>query len=189
MRLRAVTLLVVVLAVPRGAAAYDGGSSEGSGLHTATSLGARATFFRPTDADHGAWAPGAQLRLHMSDAYSFEASSDFVEYRAAGTNVSVTPVQTTVIGYFYPDASFSPYLLLGCGWYPTHADGPYVSPRLFGPHIGAGLELLLGENWTIDGSYRFLWTEIITLSDPTHLWGKDFSERGHMFTVALSYRL
>ncbi len=189
MRFLAGALLAAVLGAPRGAAAYDGGDGEGSGIHTATSLGPRAAFFRPTGADSGAWGPGAQLRLHVSDAYVFEASSDFIRYRAGGTNVSAAPVQATLIGYFYPDSSFSPYLLLGGGWYPVSADGPYASPRLFGPHAGAGAQLLLGEHWSLDGSYRFLWTEVVSLSDPAHLYGKDFSERGYMFTVALNYRL
>jgi opacity protein-like surface antigen len=103
--------------------------------------------------------------------------------------VSVTPIQATVLGYFSPGSSLSPYLLIGGGWYPTHADGPYSPSRLFGPHVGAGLELLLGSNWSLDGSYRFLWTETISWSNPVHLFGQDFSVRGHMFTVALNYRL
>ena len=182
-------LFLAVLASPRGAAAYDAGGSDGSGIHTATSLGPRAAFYSLDDADRGAWGPGVQMRVHLSSAYSLELSGDRVRYLSHGTSVESPPVQATVIGYFYPDSSITPYLLLGGGWYPTHADGPYAAPRLFGPHVGAGLELLLGSNWSLDGSYRFLWTEIITFADPAHFLGKDVSERGHMFTVALNYRL
>ncbi|MFI5345750.1 MAG: outer membrane protein [Elusimicrobiota bacterium] len=184
---RAAAALVLLLAAS-GASAYDGGAAD-EGMHSATSLGPRAAFYHPDDADHGTWAPGVQLHLHMTPVYSFEASADFAHYTAGGTHVRTTAVQATVLGYFAPDASLSPYLLIGGGWYPTHADGPYASPRLFGPHVGAGMELLLGSNWALDGSYRYLWTETVSWSRPLRLFGTDFSTRGHMFTVALTYRL
>ena len=187
MRLWNGTFLALALAAS-GASAYDGGST-GSPAQAATSIGPRYDFFRPNDADHGDWAPGVQLGLHMSPGYAFQASMDFAHYTSGGTSVRATPIQATILGYFAPDSSFSPYLLIGGGWYPTHADGPYVSPRLFGPHVGAGLELLLGSSWSIDGSYRFLWTEVIDWSHLTNLVGTDYSIRGHMFTVALNYRL
>ena len=187
MRVWTGALLALVFAAP-GASAYEGGSA-GAGLHSATSLGPRITFYRPDDADHGDWAPGAQLRLHMTPVYAFEGSVDFAHYASGTTNVRATPIQATLIGYFSPDSALSAYLLAGGGWYPTHADGPYSAARLFGPHVGAGLELLLGDNWSLDGSYRFLWTEIITWSNPTQVFGTDFRVRGHMFTVALNYRL
>ena len=187
MKLWAGTLLALLLAAP-GAFAYSGGS-EDSPAHSAASLGPRIVFYRPDDADHGDWAPGVQLRLHMTPVYAFEGSMDFAHYTSGGTDVTATPIQATVIGYFAPDASLSPYLLIGGGWYPTHADGPYRPARFFGPHIGGGLELLLGSNWSLDGSYRFMWTETIAWSNPLHLLGTDFAVRGHMFTVALNYRL
>jgi opacity protein-like surface antigen len=170
------------------ASAYNGGSA-GAPAQSATSIGPRYDFFHPNDADHGDWAPGFQLGLHLSPMYAFQGSMDWAHYTSGGTNVRATPIQATILGYFVPDSSFSPYLLIGGGWYPTHADGPINSQRLFGPHVGAGLELLLGSNWSIDGSYRYLWTEIIDWEHVTHLVGTDFSERGHMFTVALNYRL
>ena len=102
----------------------------------------------------------------------------------------VTPIQATLIGYFYPESSLSPFLLVGAGWYLTHADGPYAgTQRRFGPHAGAGLELLLGGHWSLDASYRFLWTQIMTLSKPHQFFSSEFSERGSMLTVGLNYRL
>ncbi|MDE2142014.1 MAG: outer membrane beta-barrel protein [Elusimicrobia bacterium] len=181
-------LFLSLLFAASAAAAYDGGEA-GQGQHTATSAGARAAFYHPGDADHGTWAPGAVLRLHMTSVYSFEASADFAHYDSGGTRVRTTAVQATVLGYFAPDASLSPYLLIGGGWYPTHADGPYNPMRLFGPHVGLGLELLLGSNWSLDGSYRYLWTETVSWSKVTRILGTDFGTRGHMFTLGLTYRL
>ena len=183
-----VATIAVLLLAASGASAYDGGTAD-EGMHSATSLGPRATFFRPDDADHGAWAPGVQLHLHMTPVYVFEASADFAHYTSGGVHVRTIPVQATFLGYFAPDSSLSPYLLIGGGWYPTHADGPYNSPRLFGPHVGAGLQLLLGANWSLEGSYRYLWTETVSWSKPWRLLGTDFGTRGHMFTIATSYRL
>ena len=189
MRFSAAALFVLVLAAPRGAAAYDSGDGAGSGINTATSIGPRAAFYHPLDADRGEWGPGVQLRLHMTPMYSLEGSADFVDYSSHGTKVHAIPVQATVIGFFYPDSSFSPYLLLGGGWYLTRADGPYQPQRIFGPHVGAGLQLLLGNNWSIDGSYRYLWTEVIDWTRPLHVVGHDFNERGSLVTVGLNYRL
>ncbi|HEX4046738.1 MAG TPA: outer membrane beta-barrel protein [Elusimicrobiota bacterium] len=187
MKILSGAFLALLLAAPR-ASAYNGGE-VGSPMQSDTSIGPRYSFYHPDDADHGDWAPGFQLDLHMTPNYAFQASMDFANYTSGGTSVRSTPIQATVLGFFSPDASFSPYLLVGGGWYPTHANGPYNPQRLFGPHVGAGLELLISPSWSIDGSYRFLWTEIITWSRPLQILGTDFSVRGNMFTVALNYRL
>ncbi|MFI5361002.1 MAG: outer membrane beta-barrel protein [Elusimicrobiota bacterium] len=169
-----------------GAAAYEGGSAS------ATSIGPRYAFFHPDDADHGEWAPGVQLGLHLTPLYSFQASVDFAHYTSGTTNVRSTPIQATVLGYFSPSGSgLAPYLLLGGGWYPTHADGPYRPSRLFGPHVGAGMTIPIGRNWSIDGSYRFMWMETIgwSVMNPQHMFGEDFAVRGHMFTIGVNYSL
>ena len=181
-------LLAAVLAFPVGAAAYYGGDTEGSN-HSATSIGPRAAYYRLTDAGRSEWGPGVQLRLHGTAAYSLEVSGDRVSYSSQGANVRSTPIQATLLGYFSPDSAASPYLLLGGGWYPTHAAGPYRAPRLFGPHVGAGLEIIFGKSWSLDGSFRYLWTEVISTSKPNRIYGTDFGERGTMFTVGLNYRL
>jgi hypothetical protein len=188
MRLGTWALLLFVLA-PRGAWAYAGGGGDGMGLQAATSFGPRAAYYGLAGADGGVWGAGAQMRVHMNPGTSLELSGDFVHYASHGTGVTSTPVQATLVGYFYPESSITPYLLLGVGWYPTHAAGPYSAPRLFGPHAGGGIELLLGGNWSIDGSYRYLWTEIYSLTHPGRLYGEDFQERGHLFTAAINYRL
>ena len=180
-------LLAGTLVFPRGGWAYE---SVGEVAQSATSIGGRQAYYRFKDSDRGQWAPGAQLRLHMARAYSLEGSADFGHYSIGGTNVRVIPVQVSLIGYFYPETTISPYLVLGAGWYITHADGPTTgAPRQFGPHVGAGLELLLGSNWSIDGSYRYLWTEVWRLKDPLHPLGRNFSKRGSQLTVGLNYRL
>lgn len=180
--------LAAFLAAPPAAPAYE--SAAGDGTHSATSLGPRAAFYRPNDADHGVWTSGAQLRLHTAPAYVLEGSVDFAQYSSRGTKVKSTPLQITFIGYFAPETVVSPYLLIGVGWYLNRADAPLADARpRFGPHAGTGIEWLLGGNWSLDGSYRYLWTQIIRLPEAKHILGRDFRDRGHMFTVALNYRL
>lgn len=186
-RLRACALLAAALAFPRGSWAYESG---GEVAQSATSLGGRQAYYRFNNLDRGEWAPGAQLRLHMASAYSLEGSADFGHYSSGGTNVRVIPIQVSLIGYFYPETTISPYLVLGAGWYLSQADGPTSNtPRQFGPHVGAGLALLLGGRWSIDGSYRYLWTELWRLNDPLHPLGRNFRKRGYQLTVGLNYRL
>lgn len=183
-------MCLLALAAPGGAAAYDGGDASGAGAHGATSIGPRAVFYRPTDADRGVWAPGAQLRLHLTPAYVLEGSVDFPRYASSGAAVRATVIQTTLVGYFYPETTSSPYLLIGGGWYPVRADARYVNPyRRFGPHVGAGLELILGGSLSLDGSYRYLWTQDVGWSKLGHLFGRDYAKRGFMYTLSLNYRL
>lgn len=176
-------ILSVVLLAPGVVSADDVGS------HTATAIGARMTYYRPYDADFGKWSPGVQLRLHGDKTYALECSADFTHTTFGGTRVSVIPVQATILGFLYPESSISPYVLLGGGWYFTRVQDP--SPRTvsrFGPHAGAGLQLLVNDGWSLDGSYRFLWTQSLHLQDPTHPLGQNFSSKGYMITVGLNYR-
>jgi hypothetical protein len=188
MRFWIAAFLALVLAAP-GASAYEGGDEEAP-THSATSIAPRVIYYLPDDANNGVFAPGAQLRLHMSDAYSFEASVDDAHYTSGAAQVRTIPIQATIIGYFSPESTLSPYLLIGGGWYPTHSTGgPYEPSRLFSPHVGAGLELLLGNYFSIDASYRFMWMETVDWYHPVQLLGTDFSIRGHMFTLAANFRL
>jgi opacity protein-like surface antigen len=174
--------LLAWLGLPAQALADDSG-------HNRFSVGPRMVFYRPTDADHGRWSPGGQIRLPVGPEYSLEVSVDAVRYTSQGANITVKPVQLTLIGYFAPQANASPYLLVGAGWYSPEADGPYVNPhRRFGPHVGAGLQAVISDRLTIDGSYRFLWTQVNSLTQPLYAFGRHFRERGSMFTAALNYR-
>lgn len=172
------------------AAAYSGGSDGGVGLHTATAIGARAVFYKPTDADSGNWSPGVQLRLHGSDTAAFEMSADFTHHSFGGTSVNEIPIQFSLLGFFYPETSLSPYVIVGGGWYRSRVEGPGAhSEQRFGPHAGLGLQLLLNDGWSIDGSYRYLWTQSLRLQDPSHPVGQNFSSRGYLISTALNYRL
>jgi opacity protein-like surface antigen len=174
-------LLVCALLLPSVAAADD--------PHTDASIGARTVFYRPLDADHGAWAKGAQLKLHVSQSYALQASMDVTHYSLAGANFRAVPVQVSLLGYFTPETPMSFFLLAGMGWYTSRVDGPGShSETRSNPHVGVGLELVTEKRWTLDASYRFLWSQVYRLSDLGHPYGSGFKERASMLTLALNWR-
>jgi opacity protein-like surface antigen len=56
----------------------------------------------------------------------------------------------------------------------------------FGLHAGGGLQFMLHRNWSIDGSYRFVWLERVQSKDE-NLFDKKFQDEGHMVTIGLNY--
>ncbi|MBI4376707.1 MAG: outer membrane beta-barrel protein [Elusimicrobia bacterium] len=183
-------LMLFVSSLLSPAVAYESGGLENLGAHGDTSIGGRMSYFRPRNADRGDWGPGAQIRVHMSQAYALETSIDFFRYPSQQTSVRTVPIQITMLSYFYPESSLTPFFLFGGGWYRTRADGPFVNDhRRFGPHAGGGLELLLGRNWSVSASYRYLWTQIFKLGSPFYLGGQRRRERGYMISTNLNYRL
>jgi len=176
--------LLLLIAAPARAA---GGSDV---LQSDPEVGGRAVFFRPKDADRGTWGPGVQVRGSLGGAYGFEGSLDRARHTAAGADYTVTPLQLSLLGYFVPEQPLSAYLLAGMGWYFTRVGGPGAhSETPYRLHAGAGLQLLAGGNWTLDGSYRFLWNSVWRFNDWGHPWGTGYHAQGSMFTLSLNWRL
>jgi len=187
------------LAAPRGirtlamlAAVFVSGVSaaadEPVGPRPGVSLGGRAMYFRPKDADHGTLNGGAQLRFHLTSVLALEGSADYRQSTFGVQTVDVFPVQASLMIYLLPGLPVSPYILGGGGWYYTHVQGDGNSTQnRFGPHAGAGLEAYLGRHWSIDGSYRYVWNEDFHSQDAAHPVGRNFSDSGFMLTTALNY--
>ncbi len=154
------------------------------------SIGPRATFFKPRDADKGTWYAGAQARLHLTPALGLEGSIDYRknEY-AGGVTIKGYPVQATLLAYLTPHAPLSPYLLGGAGWYYTQVSGPLIEKKTdnrFGVHAGAGLELRLNAALSIDGSYRYIWLADVTANN-TNALEKTYRQNSSMVTAALNF--
>jgi opacity protein-like surface antigen len=181
-------LAAVMIAAPlAGAKAQE---SDGAGLHASQpgiTFGGRAAYYRPKDADEGTLNGGAQLRLHITSVIAVEGSADYRQNKFGGTTVDIVPVQASLLLYLAPNFVASPYILGGVGWYYTHVQGDGTTHR-YGPHAGGGLEVALNRHWTVDGSYRYLWTQSLTAPTTASPAGKNFSDNGFMLTAALNYR-
>ena len=180
----AFAVLAAVALAPRAA------SADGDDIHAAqpgVTLGGRAAYYRPKDADHGTLNGGAQLRLHFTSVVAVEGSADYRRNKFGGTKVEMYPVQASLLLYLTPSWVVSPYILGGVGWYYTHVQDGSTTNR-YGPHAGAGLEAALARHWTIDGSYRYLWAQSLDAPTSTSPAGKNFSDHGFMLTAALNYR-
>jgi len=153
------------------------------------SLGGRGSYYRPKGADSGDFMQGAQARFHFTRRWAAEGSVDLRKDKFGGTNVDVIPVQLSVLVYLMPPGyRIAPYLLAGGGWYYTHVGTPANNYQFrFGPHAGGGVEYVINRAWTIDGSYRYLWTEDINSQDAEHPLGRNFKDKGFMLTIAVNY--
>jgi opacity protein-like surface antigen len=184
------TLLTLVLAAtgPFGARPA---ASEDNDLHAArpgVTVGGRASYARPKDADSGSMSGGAQVRFHLTSVIALEGSGDYRQNEYGGTKVDVIPAQASLLLYLAPTWTASPYLLGGVGWYYTHVHGSGRSDNRYGPHAGGGLEVALHRHWSVDASYRYLWTQSLNAPTVASPAGRDFSDNGFMLTGALNYR-
>ena len=185
MRIACLCLALLLLPAARALGQLQGGTGQSN-----SSIGGRATFYRPQDADHGLWAPGVQGRLRLNKGYAAEFSADFTHHSIGQTTIDVVPVQATLLGFFYPDSTFTPYLLLGIGWYYTKVrDQTTHTENRWGPHAGVGVSLITGDHWSVDASYRFLWSQTYNITDAAHPIGQNFSGQGRMITLGLNMRL
>lgn len=165
--------------------------AEGTGIGSKIlSIGPRATYSSPKDSDNGAWFGGVQGRLHVSPALGLEGS---VDYRSNDfgelTTVRSYPILASVLAYVMPGASWSPFLLGGGGWYYTETRGPRGyshNGSRFGLHAGAGIEIMVNESLSVDGSYRYVWLESVSSRDESAL-DKSFDDSGSMVTMALNF--
>lgn len=182
-------LLVLAAALaPASVRAQDGGADGSSKIAEGMSLGGRAMYYRPKDADGGSLSGGAQLRIHLSKMFAIEGSIDYRQSKFGTTVVDVYPVQASLLVYLLPHSRLTPFILGGGGWYYTHVRKPYESTQYrFGPHAGAGLKLSVDRRWSIDGSWRYLWNRDINSEDAQHPAGRNFSDNGFMFTTGLNY--
>jgi opacity protein-like surface antigen len=164
--------------------------NAGDGVGEKTfSIGPRAVYSTPKDADKGQWAPGAQARLHLSSVFGVEASIDYLKNDFGPlTTVKTYPVQASLLAYIIPGGVVSPFLLGGVGWYYTQVDGPASfsdTTSRFGLHAGAGLEVMLNKSLSLDGTYRYVWLENIASRDENAL-DKNYEDSGSLITVALN---
>lgn len=127
-------------------------------------LGARAGFLKIRDAEEGTWHGGAAARLYLIEWLGIEGSvivhQDDFEDRDVDIDVFQIPVQVSGLLYPWPDWPIQPYAMVGVGWYYTRIDfddeRPSETEHLFGVHVGAGLDLFLGDDISINADIRWV---------------------------------
>lgn len=183
------TLLAAFALLACGAVA-QAGDEMAVGGH-AFSIGPRASYGKAKDADEGVWFGGLQARFGLGEVLGLEGSIDVRKDDFPGDfNLVTYPVQASLLAYLAPEAPVSPYILAGGGWYHSTLEGPddyHETSQRFGPHAGAGLEIGLGENLSLDGSYRYVWLKDLDDEGENEL-GADYNDSGYMVTMALNVK-
>jgi opacity protein-like surface antigen len=130
------------------------------------SIGPAGGYLRARGADRGTWFGGVQARLHFLGFLAAEAAITFHQNRYQDDAVVVTqyPVQLTAFLYIIPEGPIRPYILGGVGWYYSHIEYrdslqtvfPDKTEQMFGEHLGAGVELMLGPRLSVDVDFRYI---------------------------------
>jgi opacity protein-like surface antigen len=131
------------------------------------SLGPVAGYLRVRDADRGSWFGGVQARYRFLKFLGVEGSFTFRRDRFEDGDIVVTqyPVQVTGLVFPFPRSPIEPYGLVGVGWYYTRVDfddslgGGDETDRLFGVHLGAGVQVELTPGFALFGDFRWIFLD------------------------------
>ncbi len=129
-------------------------------------LGPRAGFIKTRGADDGTWFAGAQVRIHLTDAFALEGSLTFHadEFQDGDVAVVQYPLEATALFYVHQGSPLKPYVLGGLGWYYTSIDidtatfSDTSTSSTFGLHLGFGADLVVGDNgMTFNADLRYIY--------------------------------
>ena len=150
------------------------------------SIGGHATYYDPLDAGDE-WFGGVHARVHLLPTLAIEGLVDYRDNDFGNNDVVTIPVQASALFYLLPGKRLSPFVLGGAGWYYTDVDGPTDddTDHRFGLHAGGGVQLMLNERWSVDGTYRYVWVEKIEAQNASFT-NKDFDDDGHMVTIGIN---
>lgn len=135
------------------------------------SLGGRAGYGWPTGtgAGDGNFTGGAQARVYLLKVLAVEGSIDYRQHMSgpseARTTADIYPVQVSGLLYLLPNSPVAPFLLGGVGWYYTRVRGPggfTNTQHRMGSHVGGGLQAFLSRHWSVDATYRYIFSDRIT---------------------------
>jgi opacity protein-like surface antigen len=147
------------------------------------SIGGRAGYAWPkgTGAGEGNYTGGAQVRAYLWKAFAVEGSADYRQQMSgptgARTTTDIFPVQVSGLLYLLPDSPVAPFILGGVGWYYTHVKAPGgfdETQNRMGSHVGGGIQFFLSRHWSVDATYRYIFTDRIR----TRANGADVSVSG-----------
>jgi hypothetical protein len=135
-------------------------------------IGGHLGYFEVSDDGEKTVFGGGHVRLRLPILLSFEgaldyrpsASRDVTGVPGGELDVTTYPITISALGYPFPGL----YLLAGIGWYNTTIEltdsgistGPssYTNDN-FGSHFGAGLDLPIGSNTSLNGDVRYVFLD------------------------------
>lgn len=190
---RLVRIAAMALALGASAAAVPASAEDQSPTpRPGFSVGGRASYFwnQGQNTDSGNWMGGAQVRAYLAKAFAIEGSADYRQTRFNNGNsfADIYPVQVSGLLYVLPNSPVSPYLLGGVGWYFTRVRGPNNFERTtnrFGSHVGGGMQFFVHRHWSLDASYRYVFTDRITST--ANGVNVSVSGDGHMATGGINF--
>lgn len=127
------------------------------------SVGLRVGFAQGFDADDGGFLLGAQGRLYFKPWLAFEAviEQHNEDFEDGDAEVRFIPIQASALFYPFAGSRLSPYGVAGVGIHHIAVDYSgtlrLVDDEVwvrFGLHLGAGLDIPLGERFLLNGDVR-----------------------------------
>lgn len=126
-------------------------------------IGPQLGFQKSSDSDEGRMMYGAFIRAKLSPSFAIDGSINYrnEHYLNGRVTVSSWPVLVSALLYPFPMV----YGLAGVGWYnSTFNFSANLSPTQisdqtksnFGWHLGAGVELPLGESMILTGDIKYV---------------------------------
>ncbi|MCS7312366.1 MAG: porin family protein [Acidobacteria bacterium] len=152
-------------------------------------LGAQGAWTRPKDADHALGYVGAHLRLRPLAWLGLEGALDYRKESYADGSITVrdVPVTASVLVFVIPRGPFNPYLMGGTGVHFTRTEAGTVSTSdaFMGYHVGAGLQVVLGDV-ALFGEYRYMGVKIHAAVGP-HASRLSLDASGSNLRVGLTF--
>jgi opacity protein-like surface antigen len=139
--------------------------------------GVHLGYSKTTDAPHGSFVGGAQLRFRLLSFIGAEALAEYRQttYQAGGVDVLRVkdfPVQLSAMLYVVPAGPFQLYLLGGFGCHFTKSEGlgpnegTYdTSQTKWAPHAGGGFEIWTGQSFFISADLRYVFLSVSSVSN------------------------
>lgn len=124
-------------------------------------IGAHGTFYSSTsEEEERKFAFGLQARARISERIGLEASIEFREEIIEEATVKMYPIQFSALIYLLPRSRVGLYGLVGFGWTRTSVNGGFFDEESINSdisyHFGAGVEIPISHNFTLNGDFRYL---------------------------------
>lgn len=158
--------LAVLLAAPQAMA------ERGFGI------GPRIGYAKASDADDGTLYLGGDINFRFFDSLlgvrgevGWRGDTIDLPLVDGKLDIHTIPLLASVTVHPLKDKLLSPYAIAGAGWYYLIYDGEVTLPILgkleyddsdstFGWHIGGGLEVNIGEHFSVNADIRYVWFEL-----------------------------